>query len=575
MQQIGRYQVEGELGRGAMGVVYRAYDPAIGRRVAVKTIRLDQLADEAGRERLQERLLREAQSAGILSHPNIVTIYDIFQEAGNAYIFMEFVDGKTLESLESGLPVNELLHLLEQTAEGLDYAHSKGIIHRDIKPGNIMIAAGQAKITDFGIARFRHKDSTQAGSLMGTPSYMSPEQVSGAETVGASDQYSLAVIAYQFLSGRKPFESPSLATLLYRITQEAAPEVPNLPPAANRVLLKALGKHPQLRYLSCLEFVLALEEALGQGHAPVGGRRTPVRELSGDEPTIAAIGGAEGIASPATEPKQTPLPPAVALPEFRAASRPSQSSPWRAWVGVSFGAALLVGALWLSLGRGGGVPDPSSSPDGTAATAASGGDANKPSPMGAPIAPPVSPPPTSPQSPEVASNVPPPESAASNAPPTSTAPMKANPGVAAGTHAVNFNSVPDGAEILIEGGEGESKLKDRCAQAPCVIELPSGLYRVEGRLQGFSAVNRSIRVPESGRVVLTFEKAEGTLVVNTNPPGASLRLDGRALTEKTPAMLNLAAGKYTLEIVKDGFPAQSKEVIIRTGVVQTLSVNWN
>lgn len=572
MQQIGRYQIEGELGRGAMGVVYRAYDPAIGRRVAVKTIRLDQLADEAGRGRLQERLLREAQSAGILSHPNIVTIYDIFEEAGNAYIFMEFVDGKTLESLESGLPVNELLHILEQTAEGLDYAHSKGIVHRDIKPSNIMISAGQAKITDFGVARFRHKDSTQAGSLMGTPSYMSPEQVTGAETAGASDQYSLAVIAYQFLSGRKPFESPSLATLLYRITQEAAPEAPNLSPAANRVLLKALGKHSQLRYLSCLEFVLALAEALGQDQAPAAGRRTPVRELSGDEPTIASTGPPQQIAPPSTAPIDNPVPPPVALQEFRAASRPSQSSPWRAWVGVAFGAALFLGVLWLSLiwqslWRSGGVPDPGSAQDRTAsappANSDNGDNANKPSPVGAPV---VQPPNPGPEA-----DAPLPEST----PPASTVPMKSSTASSAGTHVVNFNSVPDGAEILIEGGEGESKLKDRCAQAPCVLELPAGLYRVEGRLQGFSAVNRSVRVPDSGRVVLTFDKAEGTLVVNTNPPGASLRLDGRALTEKTPALLNLPAGKYTLEIVKDGFPAQSKEVIIRTGVVQTLSVNWN
>jgi serine/threonine protein kinase len=473
---------------------------------------------------------------------------------------MEFVDGKTLESMEGGLPIGELLHLLEQTAEGLDYAHSKGIVHRDIKPGNIMIAAGQAKITDFGVARFRHKDSTQAGSLMGTPSYMSPEQVSGAETTGASDQYSLAVIAYQFLCGRKPFESPSLATLLYRITQEEPPPAPNLSPTANRVLLKALGKHPQLRYLSCVEFVLALEEALGESRSngetksPAGGRRTPVRELSGDEPTIAQLDPPPPVAA------QVELPPPPRREPPQAATKRSQ---WLPIAGVLFGAVLLVGALWFSFGRGGGVPDPSAG-NGSAASNPTSEGTNKPSPMGAAIPPPAPAP----------VEVPPVSSAPADTPRDETKPVQ-NPAASTSTHVVNFNSIPDGAEIFIESGEGDSKLKDRCAKAPCVMELPGGAYRVEARLPGFDAVSRTVRVPETSRVVLAFEKAEPTLAVNSTPPGASLRLDGRSLAEKTPALLNLPAGKYTLEIIKDGFPTQSKEVVIRSGVLQTLSVNWN
>src|SRR5271166_3745553 len=183
MEKIGRYQVLGEIGRGAMGVVYRAQDPAIGRVIAIKTIRLSDLTDPTERERLRDRLFREAQTAGILSHPNIVTIYDIAEENGLAYVFMEFVDGPPLERVlsEPHAPDKELvLSVLEQTASALDYAHSKGIVHRDIKPANIMLHEGrQAKVTDFGVAKILSQQMTHSGAMMGTPNYMSPEQVQG------------------------------------------------------------------------------------------------------------------------------------------------------------------------------------------------------------------------------------------------------------------------------------------------------------------------------------------------------------------------------------------------------------
>src|SRR6202790_575604 len=191
VQQIGRYKIVGELGRGAMGIVYKALDPAIGRTVAIKSIRLQDLTDEAERERLKERLFREAQSAGILSHPGIVTIYDIAEENGLAYIFMEFVNGPPLEKMlrhEQTPDKETLLSIFRQTAAALDYAHKKGIVHRDIKPANIMIHEdGTAKITDFGVAKIVSQQMTVAGTMMGTPSYMSPEQVKGAVVNGRAD----------------------------------------------------------------------------------------------------------------------------------------------------------------------------------------------------------------------------------------------------------------------------------------------------------------------------------------------------------------------------------------------------
>ena len=269
MEQIGRYRILGELGRGATGVVYRAQDPAIGRTIAIKTIRLSDFTDEAERGRLRERLLREAQSAGILSHPNIVTIYDIAEENGLAYIFMEFVDGPPLEKVLNGeepIAGTVALSILRQTAIGLDYAHKKGIVHRDIKPANILIHEGtHAKITDFGVAKILSQQMTQHGVMMGTPNYMSPEQVQGHAVEGRTDQFSLAVIAYEMLTGEKPFVADQLPSLLYRIVREdpVAPQRlnPTLGFQVEAVLKKALSKNATDRYATCAEFVEALAAA--------------------------------------------------------------------------------------------------------------------------------------------------------------------------------------------------------------------------------------------------------------------------------------------------------------------------
>src|SRR5579863_9422538 len=252
-----------------MGVVYRAQDPAIGRIVAIKTIRLSDLTDPTERERLRDRLFREAQTAGVLSHPHIVTIYDIAEENGLAYIFMEFVDGPPLEKLlgEPTPPDRDLiLAILRQTASALDYAHSKGIVHRDIKPANIMLHEGvQAKVTDFGVAKILSQQMTQSGTMMGTPNYMSPEQVQGHAVDGRADQFSLAVIAYEIITGEKPFLADQLPSLLYRIVREdpVAPQRlnPSVGPQMEAVLRKALSKNATERYASCMEFIEALAVA--------------------------------------------------------------------------------------------------------------------------------------------------------------------------------------------------------------------------------------------------------------------------------------------------------------------------
>src|SRR5229473_4453288 len=291
MDRIGRYQIVKELGHGAMGVVYQAVDPTIGRHVAIKTIRLGELDDPDERAKLRERLFREARSAGILSHPGIVTIYDMEEQGDVAFIAMEFVDGPTLDQLLSArepIPRERVTSILRQTAAALDYAHGKGIVHRDIKPANIMLASdGAVKITDFGIAKVTTSQQyTQTGTILGTPNYMSPEQVQGLAVTGRADQFSLAVIAFEMLTGERPFTGEHLTTVVYKIVAEDPPPVQRLNPTLgtqiDAVLRRGLMKKPEGRYANCLEFVNALEAAC----ANTKGWKNLVRGANLNMPTV-------------------------------------------------------------------------------------------------------------------------------------------------------------------------------------------------------------------------------------------------------------------------------------------------
>src|SRR3954454_25086695 len=303
MDRIGRYKIVRELGRGAMGIVYHAIDPNIGRPVAIKTIQFAPTRKPEELERMRERLFREARSAGILSHPGIVPIYDVDQQADLAYIAMEYVDGPTLEQVLSGsatLPSERMFSILGQTAVALDYAHSKGIVHRDIKPANIMVTAdGTSKITDFGIAKITASEQfTMTGSIVGTPHYMSPEQVQGQQVDGRSDQFSLAVIAYEMLTGEKPYTGEHLTTVVYKIVAEEPPSPrrlnPSLTSAIEQALRKGLAKRPDSPYRTCAEFSSSLEKACAasQGWKPMA--RTGILEA----PTVAAPAIASGATLP-------------------------------------------------------------------------------------------------------------------------------------------------------------------------------------------------------------------------------------------------------------------------------------
>ncbi|MGH9693996.1 MAG: serine/threonine-protein kinase, partial [Bryobacteraceae bacterium] len=251
MNQAGRYQILEELGRGATGVVYRATDPAIGKTVALKSIRLSDAGDAEEKRLVRDRLLSEAQSAGILSHPHIVTIYDVFESGELAYISMEYVDGASLEEMlrAGALPEREkFLQFLRQIAEALDYAHRKEIVHRDIKPANIIVSGRRpgteqvAKIAGFGVAPFLASEVAHNGTLIGTPNYMSPEQIQGLPVGGKSDQFSLAAVVYELLCGAKPFVAENVQALLYSICKQNPKPVERANPLLNETVGKVMTR---------------------------------------------------------------------------------------------------------------------------------------------------------------------------------------------------------------------------------------------------------------------------------------------------------------------------------------------
>jgi len=253
---LGRYEISGELGRGAMGVVYKGVDPTIHRTVAIKTLRLSEFEGE-GLAEIKQRFFREAESAGLLNHPNIVSIYDAGEEHDLAYIAMEYLEGEDLAKFtrkENQLPLTEVLQIIAQVADALDYAHGKEVVHRDIKPANIMrlMESGTVKVTDFGIARITTSSRTKTGMVLGTPSYMSPEQVSGKKIDGRSDIFSLGVVLFEMLAARKPFLSDDITSLMFQISKEPHPSIreinPKIPPVVEKIIDKALGKDVEQRY---------------------------------------------------------------------------------------------------------------------------------------------------------------------------------------------------------------------------------------------------------------------------------------------------------------------------------------
>jgi serine/threonine-protein kinase len=264
---LGRYEIIAELGQGAMGTVYLGLDPKINREVAIKTLSYGNVNEEKLDE-IKGRFLREAEAAGKLSHPNIVTIFDVGEEHDMAYIAMELLKGKVLTefcSKENALSVQKVLEVVAAVAKALDYAHANGVVHRDIKPDNIiLLEGGQVKVADFGIARVTSASNTQTGVIMGTPNYMSPEQVEGLHVDGRSDLFSLGVVMYELLACARPFHGDNVAHLMYKIAAaDYTPldkTAPKTPPCCLWIVKKLLTKDPAKRIPSAAKLVHKIQQ---------------------------------------------------------------------------------------------------------------------------------------------------------------------------------------------------------------------------------------------------------------------------------------------------------------------------
>jgi serine/threonine-protein kinase len=563
MESIGRYRIIGELGQGAMGVVYHAIDPAIGRPVAIKTIRIRDINDTQQRDRLRERLFREARSAGVLSHPNIVTIYDIDEVDGLAYIAMAYVNGPTLEKVlasETAISGARMLRILRQAAGALDYAHSKGIVHRDVKPANIMTDEdGSVKITDFGIARIiEGAHATETKSVAGTPNYMSPEQVQGLTVDGKSDQFSLAVIAYEILTGERPFIGEHLGTIVFRIVgEEPAPaHVLNstLTDHIDQVLRKGLAKKPEDRYPNCSNFVGALELACAESR----GWKTLPAGTASSLPTLAVA---------------QPLPPPPPPPAFTMAPEPRHERRWLLPALLSCCLVAAVAAVFVYESGLAGTTTPPRTPSPVASSQpppevpasdekppdqkpldekARDERANDQKPAGVAGATELAGEPTQKA---VVENAKPSPLTPAGAPQEATVSRADAPAVRAAQEAVPrvqdvwVTSNPPGAKAVLDGN-----LAQACS-TPCMLRAATGLHHLSISQAGYINEYRDVHVGTTAVDVpqVTLEQPHGTLFVTSEPSGASIRVNGEPTSKLTPATLTLAPGSYSITLEKDGY----------------------
>jgi serine/threonine protein kinase len=361
--KAGRYEIVGELGRGAMGVVYKATDPVIGRAVAVKTIKLSAEGTGLTQSELLSRFQTEARAAGLLTHPNIVVVFDAGEEDGLYYITMELVEGKSVQALldaGQGFPLPRVLRIMEQTCSALQFAHERNVVHRDIKPANIMLTGDDTvKVTDFGTAKILQFGTVQqTAHVMGTPSYMSPEQVKGRPVDGRSDIFSLGVMLYEMITGEKPFPGQSITTVIYKIVNEepVPPRQvnPSIHPGISAAVMRALAKEPEHRYHSCREML----EDLRNYRTIAGPDATPRSAMTlGGQPapnaTVASNPGLRGL-----HPENPHVTPSKRLAGM-GTGNPTQTPPLRrtgpidayeegksrSVVGTVFAALLLVGVI--------------------------------------------------------------------------------------------------------------------------------------------------------------------------------------------------------------------------------------
>ncbi|HZQ91581.1 MAG TPA: serine/threonine-protein kinase [Terriglobales bacterium] len=611
-RKIGRYEIVAELGRGAMGVVYRATDPNIGRTVALKTMRID--AEGIDSQELLKRFRQEARAAGVLNHPNVVTIYDAGEHEGLFYMAMEYIEGRTLQTLLAGgrrLAAEQVVDVARQVCAGLDYAHARGIVHRDIKPANIMITAeGVVKIMDFGIAK-TGSGMTSAGQVLGTPSYMSPEQVRGQALDGRSDLFSLGVVLYESVTGKKPFVGESITAIIYKIVAEdpvpPAEYDPELHPGLAAIVIKALAKTKEKRYQRGADLVHDLENykridwaadaTLAYSTPPTSALRkemdalagitsTGMRALGPDLPTgppekawqsSMAIEPSSGVAQAAPAKAATgkaPAAPAPAKPQGtlgpprrepvkigvkpiapppketvapRPMSHPPLSKPSRTGP-IAIGAVALV----LLLGAGWLIKQRR---DAQRAAEAPPAPAAAPESSSAARAQPA-PAPRAPKPAAGTATAPP----ATDASTTAAATPSATP--AATTGELRVVSTPVGASIELDG-----QTDPRWKTPYLFPKVDPGTHRVALTLAGYARQTHALDISAGKRAQLAavLQVSTGIITVASTPPGASVMLDGEDTGKVAPAELTVEQGAHTVTVHKEGFAPLDSSFDVKPG----------
>jgi serine/threonine-protein kinase len=521
-----------------MGVVYQGFDPIIGRTVAIKTMLTEGLAP-AEFEDFKARFQREAQAAGILNHPNIVTVYDFGEDSGVLYLAMEFLEGRSLQDIveeEGVLPVERIIPIYEQVCGALDLAHTHKIIHRDVKPANIMILnSGIVKMTDFGIAKMLATGMTQAGQILGTPNYMSPEQVRGRQIDGRSDIFSLGVILYELVTGEKPFGGQNITTVIYRIINEN-PIPPReldstIHPGLSYVIQKALAKSPEERYQTCREFADDLKN-----YRKLGGAIAPSETVVVRVPPIGATLG-ETRPTPAVKPvldvRLTPQAPARPAPPPPVQPAPSQSSA-ATWILVIL---LLAGAL-----GGGYYYMFMRAPAATETT-------QTPAPQSPPAT--QSAPATNPSQPQATGEAGTPTQPGAQ-------PGDANVGTGAAAPGAPASSAPTGATA-----QGQS------AGTAAATHPPDAKSTTQTTARAESSVSPR---PSGGGAKPS--QGPGSLVVTANVPGATVTLDGKPeMSGAAPfSVQSLSPGVHSVAVTKEGYNGAQRSITVEAGKSASLSV---
>ncbi|MDR3676128.1 MAG: serine/threonine protein kinase [Acidobacteriota bacterium] len=563
LTKAGRYQIVGELGRGSMGVVYQGFDPIIGRTVAIKTMLPEGLSPQEFQE-YKARFQREAMAAGILAHPNIITVYDFGEDNGVLYLAMEYLEGKSLEKIvqeQTILPIETILPIYDQVCSALDNAHRNKIVHRDVKPANIMILQnGLVKVTDFGIAKMMSMGMTQAGQILGTPNYMSPEQVKGRQIDGRSDIFSLGVILYELVTGEKPFGGQNITTVIYKIINENP-----IPPreldasihaGLSHVINKALAKNVDERYQTCQELAEDLRNYKNLGGSAVGHGTVLMNASPGPAGAAGTVLRGQPLAAPPAPPTaldETPIGSSLDVPVVPppGPTPQPQAIPQIAWVvGALLLVAIMAGASYFFL-------RPRSQPVTSAVPA-----------QVATVTPAQSPqPPAASAAPATAAAAPKPSEAAPKAGLVSNPePRPHAAGAKVGQLMVSANV--NGARISVDGRSDPDWVTPHT-----IPDLPSGAHNIVVSMNGYDDFRQSVTIEggQTGSVVASLSSPSAEFGVVTVPAGVEVLIDGKSYG-LSPVRATLPPGNHTYTIKQPGAPPFENTVTLKSSDIITRKV---